>query len=92
MEKKLNFHPEAEKEFIESYHWHEKNRPNSGKEFLSSVDKKLKQIEKNPEARSSDNDGVRWASVSNKIKKQGTNYVTARKQNNESRFIRRFCF
>ncbi|HMV77902.1 MAG TPA: type II toxin-antitoxin system RelE/ParE family toxin [Leptospiraceae bacterium] len=63
MEKKLRLHPKAEEELNQSYDWHNENRSGSGDDFLDSVKNKIDQISENPESRSADSDGVRWASV-----------------------------
>jgi plasmid stabilization system protein ParE len=64
LEENLKFHPKAEEEFHLSYDWHEQNRKNSGESFVNSVNNKLIEIQNNPEGRSADERGVRWASIS----------------------------
>lgn len=63
MGRKLRLHPKAEEELNQSYDWHNENRSGSRDDFLDSVQNKLDQISENPESRSADSDGVRWASV-----------------------------
>lgn len=43
------FHPEAEKEYIEAYHWYENERKGLGGYFEKMVDLKLNQILQIPE-------------------------------------------
>lgn len=44
----LEFHPEAEKEYIEAYQWYENQLAGLGKKFEIRVDECLKQITDNP--------------------------------------------
>ena len=44
----VNFHPNAEKEFIASMQWYEHSRKDLGNEFMLEIQKVIDLIEQNP--------------------------------------------
>ena len=48
MSYKLTFHPLAEKEYVESVVWYEKNRTGLGVQFIEEIENLLDHIEQNP--------------------------------------------
>ena len=45
----IKFHPEAEKEYLEAYHWYEEHQTGLGERFELAVEKQIKLVANNPE-------------------------------------------
>ena len=45
----IKLHPEAEKEYLDAYHWYEEHQTGLGRHFEIAVEKQIKFITDNPE-------------------------------------------
>ncbi len=60
---KIVFHPKAELEYIEAFHWYENEKEGLGERFEKLIEKKLNQIQLHPENYGLNKGGFRETSV-----------------------------
>ena len=60
---KIVFHPKAELEYIEAFHWYENEKEGLGERFEKLIEKKLNQIQLHPENYGVNKGGFRETSV-----------------------------